>query len=415
MVRGHDDAHFATRLDREHLFDALELRRELLEIAEPFHVGLVCLAPRSRPRARDRVGGLDDHAHRRFVRHIVVVRGDAVDDGRILAVLGRHFDAELDVGAVVLVGEDLADIVQQRAPLGEIDVELQLGGHHAGEIGDFLGMLEDVLAVRGAVLHPPDQFHQLGMHAANSGVVHRLLPRLDDAGIDVRLRLFHDLFDAARVDAAVGDQPLERQAPDLAAHRLEAGHDDRVGRVVDDDVDAGGGLECANVAALAADDPAFHFVRRQQHGRHARFGGLLGGDALDGERDDLLRFAVGVLPGLLRDIAHQGRGFVTPLVLQAADDLLLGFLRSQARDLFETRADLLRALVEAARALLELLLGLAQLPLALVDAGELLVEAFVEVFADRHQLFFGREDETLAGVGSATLDALAPEVEDHRG
>src|SRR2546430_12329201 len=80
-------------------------------------------------------------------------------------------------------------------------------------------MLEDFLAVRGPVLHPPHQFHQLGMHAANPGVVHRLLPRLDDAGIDVRLCLFHDLFDAAWMDAAVGDEPLERQASDLAAHQ----------------------------------------------------------------------------------------------------------------------------------------------------------------------------------------------------
>src|SRR5439155_16051097 len=135
---------------------------------------------------------------------------------------------------------------------------------------------------------------------------------------------------------------------------------------------------------------------------------------LDRKRDDLLRFAIGVLPGLLRDIADQGRGFVARLVLEAADDLELGLLGGQARDLFETRADLLLALVERARALLELLLGLAQLLLAVVDAGELLVEAFVEVFADRHQLFFGREDETLAGVGSSTLDAPAPDVEDHR-
>src|SRR6185295_16638054 len=33
VVRRHDDAYFAPRLDREHLFDPFELRRELLEIA----------------------------------------------------------------------------------------------------------------------------------------------------------------------------------------------------------------------------------------------------------------------------------------------------------------------------------------------------------------------------------------------
>jgi len=34
------------------------------------------------------------------------------------------------------------------------------------------------------------------MHAANAGVVHGLLPRFDDAGVDVRLGLLHDLVDA---------------------------------------------------------------------------------------------------------------------------------------------------------------------------------------------------------------------------
>src|SRR6266550_3149821 len=78
---------------------------------------------------------------------------------------------ELDVRAVMLVGEDLADVVQQRAPLREGDVQLQLGGHHSGEPGDLLGVLQDVLAVRGAVLHAPDELHQLGIHAADTDVV----------------------------------------------------------------------------------------------------------------------------------------------------------------------------------------------------------------------------------------------------
>src|SRR5437588_6186382 len=340
------------------------------------------------------------------------MRGNAIDDGRILAVLGCHFDAELHVRAVVLVGQHLADVVEQRTALGEMDVELQLGGHHAGEVGDFLGVLEDVLAVRSAVFHPSHQLHQLRVHAANAGVVHGLLARLHDAGVHVSLRLLHDLFDATGVDAAVGDQALEGQAADLTAHRLETGNDDGIGRVVDDDVDPRGGLECANVTAFATDDATLHFVRGQEHGRHARFGRLLGGDALDRERDDLFRLAIGVLLRLFRDVADERRGFVPRLVLEAGHDLELGFLCGQSGDLLEARADLLLPFVETARAILKLLLGPAQLLLAPVDAGELLVEALVEVLADRHELFFGREDEAVAGVGRTALDAPAPDIKD---
>src|SRR5213075_836694 len=222
-LRRDDYADFAARLDGEDLVHALELGRQLLEVGQPLHVRLEGLAPRAGARAGDRVGSLHDHADRRFVRHVVVVRRDAVDHDRLLAVLGRHLDAELHVRAVVLVGEDFADVVQERAALGETDVELQLGGHHAGEVGDFLGVLEDVLPVRRAVLHASDQLHQLGMHATDSDVIDRLLAGFDDALIHVGLGLFHDLFDAPGMDAAVGDQAFERQAADFAAHRLEVG------------------------------------------------------------------------------------------------------------------------------------------------------------------------------------------------
>jgi hypothetical protein len=93
------------------------------------------------------------------------------------------------------------------------------------------------------------------------------------------------------VDAAVR-QLLERDARGLAADRVEAGQDDGLGRVVDDDVDAGGLLERADVAALAADDAALHLVGRQADDGDGALGGVVGGDALDGEREDVARLAL---------------------------------------------------------------------------------------------------------------------------
>ena len=82
--------------------------------------------------------------------------------------------------------------------------------------------------------------------------------------VDFLARLVDDFLDAARMDASVGHELLERQARDLAAHRIEARDDDRVRRVVDDDVDAGRELERADVSAFAADDAALHLVVRQR-------------------------------------------------------------------------------------------------------------------------------------------------------
>ena len=52
------------------------------------------------------------------------------------------------------------------------------------------------------------------------------------------LRLVVRLLDPRRMDAAVLEQLLERQPGDLAADAVEAGQQDRAGRVVDDEVDA---------------------------------------------------------------------------------------------------------------------------------------------------------------------------------
>ena len=61
---------------------------------------------------------------------------------------------------------------------------------------------------------------------------------------------------------------LVRAMPgDLAADRVEAADEHRLGRVIDDQVDARGLLQGADVAALAADDAALHLVRRDGHDR----------------------------------------------------------------------------------------------------------------------------------------------------
>ena len=102
------------------------------------------------------------------------------------------------------------------------------------------------------------------------------------------LHLLDDFFDPRRVNAAVGDQPLDRLLRDLAAVGIEARQDDRARRVVDDEVDAGGELERADVAPFAADDAALEIVARQVDDRDGGFDRVLGGAALDGFGDVLL-------------------------------------------------------------------------------------------------------------------------------
>ena len=144
--------------------------------------------------------------------------------------------------------------------------------------------LQDVLAVRGAVVEPAEQVLELGVDAVHADLEAGHLAQLADLVLDLGLHLGDHLLDARRMDAPVGDQALEREARDLAAHRIEARQDHRLGRVVDDDVDAGEGLERADVAPLAADDAALHVVARQVHHRDGRLGDVIAGVALDREQ-----------------------------------------------------------------------------------------------------------------------------------
>src|SRR5687768_1900630 len=116
-------------------------------------------------------------------------------------------------------------------------------------------MLEDVLAVARAPLHPPDELDDLGMQSVDTGLVCGLLAGFHDRDLDLLARLRDDFLDAPRMDSAIRDELLEGEARRLAPDRIEAGHDDGVGCVVDDDVDSGRELESPDVPPLPPDDP----------------------------------------------------------------------------------------------------------------------------------------------------------------
>ena len=164
-----------------------------------------------------------------------------------------------------------------------VDVDAELGGHHAGQVRGLHQVLEHVLAVRRAVAQPAEQGHQLRVHVGDADLDQRVLAGPDAQPLHLRLALL--VLSSIRCGwmrpSRTSFSSVSRA--DLPAHRVEAGEQDRLGGVVDDQVDAGDRLEGADVAALAADDAALHLVARQvQHADDDRLGGLLAGQPLDG-------------------------------------------------------------------------------------------------------------------------------------
>ena len=247
------------------------------------------------------------------------------------------------VRALDLVVDGLADVVEQAAHLGDLDVGADLGRDDRGQVAGLDDVVEHVLAVARAELEPAEELDDLGGQARDAGLVGGLLAGLAHDEVDLGAGLGDDLLDAAGVDAAVGDELGDGEPGDLAADRVEARQDDGLGRVVDDQVDAGRLLEGADVAALAADDPALHLVGRQVDDRDGVLGGVVRGHALHRGDDDVAGLVLGVLAGGALDGPGELDRVVLGLLADGLEQDGLRVLGRHAGHALEGRDLLLRA------------------------------------------------------------------------
>ena len=132
-----------------------------------------------------------------------MVRLDGVGDRLVLAVLAQQLGADDGVAALDLVGERLADVVQERAALDQRRLDAELGGHHPGDVGGLDQVAEHVLAVAGAVLQPAEGGQQPLVEIGDADIGERVAGRAQAQLVDLELALLVGLLDAVRVDAAV--------------------------------------------------------------------------------------------------------------------------------------------------------------------------------------------------------------------
>src|SRR5436190_8176287 len=102
------------------------------------------------------------------------------------------------------------------------------------------------------------QFHEVRVQSTDADLVDRSLGRFLHDLVDLGTSLADHLLDARGVDAPIDEKSLERTLGDLSSDRVESRDDDRLGGVVDDQVDSRERLEGADVPALATDHPSLH-------------------------------------------------------------------------------------------------------------------------------------------------------------
>src|ERR1700761_6890456 len=222
-VRLDHDPDLPAGLHGEHLLHALVGDGDLLQPLQPLDVGLQRLPPGPGPPAADRGGGVGQHGFDGAGLDLVVVGLDRVDDVVSLAVTPGDLGPDQRVAALDLVGQGLADVVQQRAALHQSSVQAQFAGHHPGDVGRLDQVLEHVLAVAGAVPQPPEQRDQLLVHAGEAQLDQGVLAGPGPQLLDPAFPALVAPLDALGVDPPAQAHPLQGQPADLPPHRVEAG------------------------------------------------------------------------------------------------------------------------------------------------------------------------------------------------
>ena len=184
------------------------------------------------------------------------------------------------------------------------------------------------------------------------------------------------------MNAAVSDQAFKGHAGNLAAGLVKAGQRDGLRRIVNDQIAAGGGLQRADVAALAADDAALHLITGQRHNADGGLARGIGRAAGNGLTDQLAGKVVALVLHVCLIGADLHRLFMGQLVIDLLQQDSAGILLGHGRDGLQlfglAQLELLQLVqtsLDSLGAALQVLLLALHLGGALVEGLLLLVDA----------------------------------------
>ena len=309
----------------------------LFQLFQTLDVVLDVLAACARTGGGDRVGRLNQAGNNGLCLDVAVMRLDGVNDRRgFLVLLGKVY-ADLDMAALDLVVDRLADVMQQACAARLNRVETQLARHHAGDVRDLDGVLQDVLAVAGAVAQAAEQILTSSgwmpwmpvSKVARSPSLLMICCRPRGLAFSTISSMRAGWMRPSTISFSSAIRAISRRTGS------NDGQGDRLRRVVDDEVYAGQRLERADIAALAADDAALHLIIGQRNDRDGRLGNVVCRAALDGSGDDLAGGLLALILEPLVDLADLDGSVMLRLGLDRVDEHFACFVARHARDLFE--------------------------------------------------------------------------------
>ncbi len=198
------------------------------------------------------------------------------------------------MGSFHLMIHCFADIMQETRTLGHADIQTQFSGKESGELRYFHGMLQYILSVAGTIVQFAKKLDQLRVNTVHADFQCGGFPLLFNSGIHFFSCLLYHLLDSGRMNAAIHDELLERNAGDFTTDRIKPGDDDCFRRVINDEIHTGHRLKRADIAPLTPDDPSLHFVVRKLHNGDRCLGDIIGSASLNRADDQFLGLLVGL-------------------------------------------------------------------------------------------------------------------------
>ena len=208
------------------------------------------------------------------------------------------------------------------------------------------GVAQNILSIAGSIVKPPHHFNHLRMQSGYAGLHSGVIAGFHHALVNIVTRLLNHFLNARRMHAAIGHKSLQRFNRNGLAHAVKATNGDHAWRVVNENINAGGALKRANVAALAANDATLQIIRWNFHGANRGVRGGLAAVALHSHKRDLARILARLQLRLLDDLVLQQRGVALTQIAHLLHELLARLLLRKAADFSQALAGLLnRALV----------------------------------------------------------------------
>ena len=233
------DTNLATGLNRIGTGNSREALGDLFQLLQTLDIILNVLTAGAGTGSGDRVGSLYEAGYCGVRLHVVVVGFNRVDDGIGLVVLPGNVDTDGNMASFDFMVDGLADIMQETGTLGGDHIDTQLRCQETGDVGNFDRVVQNVLAIAGAVTHASQQANQFGMQTVDIGLEHGAFAFGLNGGVDFLLGFGDHFFNAGGVNAAILDELLQRETGNLPAHRIETRDGDGFRRIVDNQITAG--------------------------------------------------------------------------------------------------------------------------------------------------------------------------------